>query len=80
MAVNSLDALAVDRAYVEAFHRRDGREAKRWFDQVSMRDDSTDYWRSAASVRASQGDLAGASDAWNKAWQMRGAAAGHRCL
>jgi len=64
------DALTVDRAYVEAFHRRDGREAQRWFEQVPKRDDSSDYWRSAATVLASQGDLAGASDAWNRAWQI----------
>ncbi len=63
-------ALSVDRAFLEAFHRRDSGEAKRWFDQASLEDDSMDYWRSAATVRASQGDLPGASEAWNKAWQM----------
>ena len=63
-------ALAVDRAFIEAFHRRDGLEAKRWFEQASMLDDSTDYWRSAASVRAIQGDLTGASEAWTKASKM----------
>ena len=63
-------ALAVDRAFIEAFHRRDGLEAKRWFEQASMLDDSTDYWRSAATVRAIQGDLTGASEAWTKASKM----------
>lgn len=64
------DALTVDRAYIEAFHRRDGREAQRWFEQAPRRDDSTDYWRSAAAVRAAQGDLSGASEAWSKAWDL----------
>jgi hypothetical protein len=63
-------ALTADRAFLEAFHRRDGREAQRLFAQVPRRDDSTDYWRSAATVRAAQGDLTGASDAWSKAWEM----------
>ena len=63
-------ALTVDRAHIEAFHRRDGGEAQRLFEQVPQRADSTDYWRSAATVRAVQGDLAGASYAWNKAWEM----------
>ena len=35
---------------------------------------------SAATVRATQGDLAGASEAWNKAWEMAAEAPGHRCL
>jgi hypothetical protein len=63
-------ALTVDRAYLEAFHRRDSREAVRWFNQAPERNDSTDYWRSAATVRAAQGDLAGASEAWTKAWDL----------
>ncbi len=63
-------ALTADRAFLEAFHRRDGREAQRLFAQVPRRDDSTDYWRSAATVRAVQGDLSGASKAWHKAWAM----------
>jgi hypothetical protein len=63
-------ALSVDRAYFEAFFRRDGREAQRWFDQAPQRDDSPDYWRAAATVRAAQGDLAGASKAWDKAWSI----------
>jgi hypothetical protein len=63
-------ALTVDRAFFEAFHRRNGREAQRLFEQAPPRHDSSDYWRSAATVRAAQGDLAGASDAWNRAWEM----------
>ncbi|MGA2880149.1 MAG: M50 family metallopeptidase [Bryobacteraceae bacterium] len=63
-------AVAVDRAFIEAFHRRDGLEAQRWFDKASLLDDSTDYWRSAATVRAAQGDLSGASEAWTKASNM----------
>jgi hypothetical protein len=63
-------ALTVDRAFLEAFHRHNAREAQQLFDQAPARDDSTDYWRSAATVRAAQGDLAGASDAWNKAWEL----------
>lgn len=63
-------ALSIDRAFLEGFYRRDGREAQRWFEQAPHRDDSIDYWRSAAAVRASQGDVAGATTAWNKAWAM----------
>jgi hypothetical protein len=60
-------ALILDRAFLEAFYRRDGREALHWFDQAPLEDDSPDYWRSAATVRAAQGDVALASDAWKKA-------------
>jgi hypothetical protein len=60
-------ALITNRAHCEAFYRRDSREAQRWFAQAPQRDDSADYWRSAASIRAVQGNLGGASDAWDKA-------------
>jgi len=63
-------ALTTDRAFVEAFHRHDTREAQRWFEQAPARSDSTDYWRSAATVRAAQGDLVGATAAWNQAWDL----------
>jgi hypothetical protein len=63
-------ALSIDRAFLEAFHRHDGREAQRWFEQAPPRDDSTDYWRSAATVRAVQGDMSGAFNAWTKAWEL----------
>jgi hypothetical protein len=63
-------ALTVDRAFIEAFHRHDGSQAQRLFDQAPVREDSTDYWRAAATVKAAQGDLAGASVTWNKAWDM----------
>jgi hypothetical protein len=63
-------ALTADRAFLEAFHRHDGREAQRLFAQVPRREHSTDYWRALATVRAAQGDLPGASEAWKKAWTM----------
>jgi tetratricopeptide (TPR) repeat protein len=63
-------ALLVDRAYFEAFHRREGEEARRLLDQAAARIDSSDYWRSAAAVLGAQGDLIGASEAWNKAWEI----------
>ncbi len=63
-------ALTVDRAYLEAFYRRDGREAQRLFEQAPPREDSTDYWRARATVQAAQGDLAAASGSWSKAWEM----------
>jgi hypothetical protein len=63
-------AITIDRAFLEAFHRHDGQEAQRLFDQAPPLADSTDYWRSAATVRAAQGDLAGASEAWKKGWGM----------
>ncbi len=63
-------ALALDRAFIEAFYKRDGREAQRWFEQAPEQLESTDYWRSAATVRAAQGDVAGASEAWKKACEL----------
>ena len=63
-------SLTLDRAFIEAFHRGNGIEAQRLFDQAPPRHDSTDYWRALATVRAAQGDLAGASATWNKAWDL----------
>jgi hypothetical protein len=63
-------ALTVDRAYLEAFHRRDGREAQRLFEQAPPREDSIDYWRARATVQATQGNLSGAAATWSKAWEM----------
>ena len=50
-------ALTIDRAYLEAFHRRDGREAQRLFEQAPPREDSIDYWRARATVQATQGNF-----------------------
>ena len=47
------------RVHCEAFYRRDSREAQRWFAQAPQRDDSADYWRSTATVRAAQGECGG---------------------
>jgi hypothetical protein len=63
-------ALTIDRAYLEAFHRRDGREAQRLFEQAPPREDSIDYWRARATVQATQGNLSGAAATWSKAWEM----------
>lgn len=63
-------SLTIDRAFLEAFHRRDPLEAQRWFDQAPANEDSTDYWRALASVQAAQGNLPAASATWSKAWEM----------
>jgi hypothetical protein len=63
-------ALTVDRAYLEAFYRRDGHEAQRLFEQAPAREDSTGYWRALITLQAAQGDLIRASATWNKAWDM----------
>jgi hypothetical protein len=63
-------ALTVDRAYLEAFHRRDGREAQRLFDQAPPSEDSQGYWRALITLQAAQSDLIRASATWNKAWDM----------
>jgi hypothetical protein len=63
-------AITTTRAHFEAFYRRDSREAQRWFAQAPQRDDSADYWLSTATVRATQGNVAGASEAWDKAWEI----------
>jgi peptidase M50-like protein len=63
-------ALAIDRAFIEGFHRRNSREAQRWFEQAPPRQESTDYWRALATLQAVHGDLAGAAATWNKAWAM----------
>ncbi len=63
-------ALTMDRAYLEAFHRRNGREAQRLFEQAPPREDSNDYWRALITLQAAQGELARASATWNKAWDM----------
>jgi tetratricopeptide (TPR) repeat protein len=62
--------ITTTRAHFEAFYRRDSREAQRWFAQAPQRDDSADYWLSTATVRATQGNVAGASEAWDKAWEI----------
>jgi hypothetical protein len=64
------DALAVDRAFLEAFHRRDANEAQRLFAQASRREESTDYWRALAAVQVAQGNLSSASVTWHKAWEL----------
>ena len=64
------NALTIDRAFIEAFYHRDGSEAQRLFAQAPAQEDSTDYWRALASLRAVRGDLAGASQAWEKGWQI----------
>ena len=69
-AGNLAYALAVDRAYLEAFHRRDGREAQRLFEQAPAREDSSGYLHALITLQAAHGDLAGASAAWNKAWDI----------
>jgi len=63
-------ALTVDRAYFEAFHRRDGREAQRLFEQAPPSEDCQGYWRALITLQAAQGDLIRASATWNKAWDM----------
>lgn len=63
-------ALAIDRAFIEAYHRRDPWEAQRWFDQAPANEDSTDYWRALSSVQAIRGDLPAATETWNKAWEI----------
>jgi hypothetical protein len=62
--------LSVDRAFLEAFHRRDANEAQRLFAQAPRSEESTDYWRALAAVQAAQGNLSGASATWNKAWEL----------
>jgi hypothetical protein len=62
--------LSIDRAYLEAFHRRDAREAQRLFEQAPPCEDSPDYWRALITLQAAQGHLARASATWNKAWEM----------
>jgi hypothetical protein len=64
------DALTVDRAFIEAFHRRDGRAALGLFEKAPPQEESTDYWRALTTVRAAHGDLTGAFATWNKAWEM----------
>lgn len=63
-------ALTVDRAFIEAFHLRDGCEAQRLFEQAPAREDSTDYWRALITLQAAQGDVARATATWHKAWDM----------
>ena len=63
-------ALAIDRAFIEAFHRRDHQEAQRWLDQAPANEDSTGYWRSLASLQAAQGHLDAASATWKKGWDL----------
>ncbi len=63
-------ALTIDRAYLEAFHRREAREAQRLFEQAPPREDSPSYWRALISLQAAHGDLIRASATWNKAWDM----------
>jgi hypothetical protein len=60
-------SLTIDRAFLEAFHRQDPAEAGRWLKQAPANKDSSYYWCSTAAVLASQNDLAGAADAWDKA-------------
>jgi hypothetical protein len=66
-------SLAVDRAFFEVFSRQNPVEAERWLKQVPVNKDSSYYWCSLAAVLASQNDLAGASDAWNKASKVAAA-------
>jgi hypothetical protein len=63
-------ALTIDRAYLEAFHRREPREAQRLFEQAPPREDSPSYWRALITLQAAHGDLIRASATWNKAWDM----------
>jgi hypothetical protein len=62
--------LAVDRAYFEALHRRNGSEGTRWLEQAPAQADSCDYWRSKAAVLCANGDLDAAEEAWRKGWEL----------
>lgn len=58
--------LARERAWLEAFHRRNGAEGARWLAQARSDTTVADHWRAHTAVYLASGDLKKAEEAWRK--------------